>query len=57
MSYELKAYIFRPDGNNLDLKFQILFPSFEEVIEFISRCSMFDYDRVTVLPIDFKKEI
>lgn len=55
MSYEIKAYSFNPDGNALNLRFLCKVPSLDDAIEFISRVSFEDYDRVTVLPEDYKE--
>ena len=57
MNYELKAYMFRPDANTLDLKVLCKLPSFEDMIEFVSRVSFMDYDRILILPEDLEKEI
>ena len=56
MSYELKGFMMDPSGNSLNLKFKCILPSFEDCVDFLSRVHLDAYDRVTLLPTDYKEK-
>ena len=54
MSYIIKGYLFS-DGNTLDCRFECVLKDFNDVVEFLSRVSLLAYDRVVVIPEDYKE--
>lgn len=52
--YRIKGFLFT-DGNNLECRFECILHDFNDAVEFLSRVSLMAYDRVIVLPEDYKE--
>lgn len=56
MNYRLKGFLF-VNEKSLECRFDAILPSFADVVEFLSRVSLEAYDRITLFPEDYNKEI
>lgn len=53
MRYRIKGFLI--NGSAIDCRFECVLSNFDEVVEFLSRVSLDNYDVVKVLPEDFKE--
>lgn len=54
MKYVIKGYLLTGD-NKMEKRFECITSDFKDAIEFLSRVSLEAYDRVTLLPEDYKE--
>lgn len=54
MKYRIKGFLFK-DDTTLECRFECILSDFKDTVEFLSRVSLDAYDRVTVLPEDYKE--